>query len=67
MDERIQPEQIERMREDNYLDHIDDKDLNGSERFRVGKEMMPLIICMTYLSFLVKRMLMKMNFMFIMQ
>ena len=29
-------EQVERMRADNYLDHIDDKDLNGSERFRGG-------------------------------
>ena len=28
------PEQVERMRADNYLDHIDEGDLNGSERFR---------------------------------
>ena len=27
-------EQVERMRADNYWDQIDDKDLNGSERFR---------------------------------
>ena len=30
------PEQVERMRADNYLDHIDEGDLNGSERFRGG-------------------------------
>ena len=30
------PEQVERMRADNYLDHIDEGDLNGSERFRDG-------------------------------
>ena len=30
------PEQVERMRADNYLDHIDEKDLHGSERFRDG-------------------------------
>ncbi len=30
------PEQVERMRADNYLDHIDEGDLNGSERFRRG-------------------------------
>ena len=31
---KFNPEQVERMRADNYLDHIDDEDLNGSERFR---------------------------------
>ena len=30
------PEQVERMRADNYLDHIDAGDLNGRERFRGG-------------------------------
>ena len=30
------PEQVERMRTDNYLDHIDEGDLNGSARFRSG-------------------------------
>ena len=30
------PEQVERMRADNYLDHIDEEDLDGSERFRDG-------------------------------
>ena len=30
------PEQVERMRADNYLDHIDAGDLNGSERVRGG-------------------------------
>ena len=30
------PEQVERLRADNYLDHIDAEDLNGSERFRAG-------------------------------
>ena len=30
------PEQVERMRADNYLDHIDDEDLNRRERFRGG-------------------------------
>ena len=30
------PEQVERMRADNYLDHIDEEDLHGSERFRGG-------------------------------
>ena len=30
------PEQVERMRADNYLDCIDEGDLNGSERFRGG-------------------------------
>ena len=29
-------EQVERMRADNYLDHIDNADLNGCERFRGG-------------------------------
>ncbi len=29
-------EQVERMRADNYLDHIDAGDLSGSERFRGG-------------------------------
>ena len=30
------PEQVERMRADNYLDHIDEADLHGCERFRGG-------------------------------
>ena len=30
------PAQVERMRADNYLDHINEEDLNGSERFRGG-------------------------------
>ena len=30
------PEQVERMRADNYLDHIDAGDLHGNERFRGG-------------------------------
>ena len=29
-------EQVERMRADNYLDHIDEADLHGCERFRGG-------------------------------
>ena len=29
-------EQVERMRADNYLDHIDEEDLYGNERFRGG-------------------------------
>ena len=29
-------EQVERMRADNYLDYIDEEDLNGSQRFRGG-------------------------------
>jgi len=29
-------EQVERLRADNYLDHIDDEDLDGCERFRGG-------------------------------
>ena len=29
-------EQVERMRADNYLDPLDEEDLNGSERFRGG-------------------------------
>ena len=29
-------EQVERLRSDNYLDHIDDEDLDGCERFRGG-------------------------------
>ena len=33
---KFNPEQVERMRADNYLDHIDAGDLNGSERFRGG-------------------------------
>ena len=33
---KFNPEQVERMRADNYLDHIDDKDLNGNKRFRGG-------------------------------
>ena len=33
---KFNPEQVERMRADNYLDHIDEGDLNGSERFRGG-------------------------------
>ena len=32
------PEQVERMRADNYLDHIDDEDLNGCERFKGAGE-----------------------------
>ena len=34
--EAFNPEQVERMRADNYLDYIDDDDLNGCERFRGG-------------------------------
>ena len=30
-------EQLERMRADNYMDHIDDEDLNVSEGFRGGE------------------------------
>ena len=30
------PEQVKRMRADNYLDYIDEGDLNGSARFRGG-------------------------------
>ena len=30
------PEQVERMRADNYLDHINEEGLHGSERFRGG-------------------------------
>ena len=30
------PEQVERMRADNYLAHVDEGDLNGTERFRGG-------------------------------
>ena len=33
---KFNPEQVERMRADNYLDSIDEKDLHGSERFRGG-------------------------------
>ena len=33
---KFNPEQVERMRADNYLDPIDEEDLNGSERFRSG-------------------------------
>ena len=33
---KFNPEQVERMRADNYLKHIDAGDLNGSERFRGG-------------------------------
>ena len=33
---KFNPEQVERMRADNYLDPIDEKDLHGSERFRGG-------------------------------
>ena len=33
---KFNPEQVERMRADNYLDHIVEGDLNGSERFRSG-------------------------------
>ena len=33
---KFNPEQVERMRADNYLDQIDNDDLNGSERFRGG-------------------------------
>ena len=33
---KFNSEQVERMRSDNYLDHIDDEDLNGIERFRGG-------------------------------
>ncbi len=31
---KFNPEQVERMRADNYLDHIDEFDINGSQRFR---------------------------------
>tara|TARA_Y100001968_G_C18701446_1_gene411441 strand:+ start:70 stop:240 length:171 start_codon:yes stop_codon:yes gene_type:complete len=30
------PEQVERMREDNYWDDIDDEDLDGFKRFKGG-------------------------------
>ncbi len=33
---KFNPEQVERMRADKYLDHIDEGDLNGSQRFRGG-------------------------------
>mgnify|MGYP001478178564 CR=1 FL=1 len=33
---KFNPEQVERMRADNYLDHINDDDLDGNERFRAG-------------------------------
>ena len=33
---KFNPEQVERMRADNYLDHINDADLDGCERFRGG-------------------------------
>jgi len=33
---KFNPEQVERMRADNYLDHINDDDLDGNERFRSG-------------------------------
>ena len=36
--EAFNPEQVERMRADNYLDYIDESDLNGSQRFRDGGE-----------------------------
>ena len=31
---KFNPEQVERMRADNYLDHINNDDLDGKERFR---------------------------------
>ena len=31
---KFNPEQVERMRADNYLDHINDDDLDGNQRFR---------------------------------
>ena len=30
------PEQVERMRAEDYLDHIDNGDLDGCERFKVA-------------------------------
>jgi len=33
---KFNTEQVERMRADKYLDHIDEGDLNGSQRFRGG-------------------------------
>ena len=33
---KFNPEQVERMRADNYLDHINYDDLGGKERFRGG-------------------------------
>ena len=33
---KFNPEQVERMRADNYLDQINDDDLDGKERFRGG-------------------------------
>ena len=33
---KFNPEQVERMKADKYLDHIDEGDLNGSQRFRGG-------------------------------
>ena len=32
------PQQVERMRADNYLDYIDESNLNGNQRFRDGGE-----------------------------
>ena len=31
---KFNPEQVERMKADNYLDHINDDDLDGNQRFR---------------------------------
>ena len=36
--EAFNPEQVERMRADNYLDYIDEDNLNGGERCRGGGE-----------------------------
>ena len=38
MDKIFNPEEVERMRADNYLDYIDDDDQNGCERFKDGGE-----------------------------
>ena len=47
------PEQVERMKADNYFDHINEKDLNGSERFRgAGNWSVELIVPQAVLDLL---------------
>ena len=50
---KFNPEQVERMRADKYLDHIDEEDLHGSARFRgVGNWSVELVVPQALLDLL---------------
>ena len=52
---KFNPEQVERMRVDNYFDHINDNDLDGCERFRAdGNWSVELVVPQALLDLLPK-------------